>query len=222
MPLLRGGELLLLVGAAALRHGAAHRLRRARLVVGEAGAGPRLLRPRHPPERGGDAAQEGRELRPRRRPGPLEAHDAVDAARGEDGRRRRVRDVPRGRRAAAAVSGQLLRRGGVRRVRAHRREGVRRADGGGGGREDARGGGAGEGDEARRSSSGVGPTARSGVRASVTGIEDGRCESLRACNRLHGQQPHRIIPEAQSARAWPRRSSLGLEIMLTWIFYFSY
>jgi len=105
VPLLCGGELFLLVRAAALRHGAAHRLRRARLVLSEARAGPRLLRPWHPPERGGDADEEGRELRPRRRPGPVEAHDDVDAPRGEDGRCRRVRDVPRGRRAAAAVSG---------------------------------------------------------------------------------------------------------------------
>ncbi|KAK7396493.1 hypothetical protein VNO78_17537 [Psophocarpus tetragonolobus] len=79
----------------------------------------------HPPERGGDAAEERRELRLRRRPRQVEADNAIDTARGEDGRRRRVRHMPQGRSAAAAVSGQLLRCGGLRRVCAHGGEGVR-------------------------------------------------------------------------------------------------
>lgn len=145
------------------------------------------MRPRDFAERRGDPAEEGRELGPGRGPGPVEEDDPVDAPNREDGRGRGVRHVPGGRREEAAVRGQLLRRGGIRCVRAHGGEGVRPSDGGGGGGEDEGDGGAGQGSEARWGRGRVGPTARAGVRAEIAGAEDGRRPSVGACDRLHGQ-----------------------------------
>lgn len=118
-----------------------------------------------------------------------------------------------GRCEAVAVRGQLLRRGGVRRVRAHGREGARAAHGRGGGGEDAGGRRIGEGVEARRDRGRVGPTARAGVREEVARIEDGRHKSLRGRNGLHGQQPHCVLHQATSSLCGVRGGPTGLEML---------
>lgn len=205
MPLLRCGQHVLLLRGPPLGHGAAHGGRRQRLVVGEVRPG-RGVRPRHPPQRRGHAAEEGGELGARRGAGP-EKDDGVDAAHGGDRGGARVRDVPGGGRAAAAVLGQLLRRGDVGGVCAQGGEGVGPTDCGGGGGENEGAGGGGEGAEARWDGGGVGPGPRAGVRPETAGIENGGHQGVGAGHRLHGQQSHCLLPQAQPPPPPPQSRS---------------
>jgi len=61
----------------------------------------------------------------------------------------------------------------------------------------------------------VGPDARSRVRAEATRLEDGRNQGVRAGHGVHGQQPHRVLPQAPSTRRWPRGGQAGLEVLDT-------
>ena len=184
LPLLCRRQHVLLLRRSPLGHGPAHGQRGQRLVNSEVRP-RRRLRPRHPPQRRRHAAEKGGKLGARRGAGPPEDHGFHTPHRRDRGGAG-VRDVPRRRRASAAVLRQLLRRGGVGSVRAQGGEGVRATDCRCRRGEDEGVGGGGEGVEARWGRSGVGPGTRAGVRAETPGIENGGHQGLRARYRLHG------------------------------------
>nr|GMC72524.1 putative S-adenosyl-L-methionine-dependent methyltransferases superfamily protein [Ipomoea batatas] len=72
--------------------------------------------------------------------------------------------------------------------------------------------GGGAGTEARRRRGGVGPSPRTRIREETSSSENGGHSGLGAGHGVHGQQPHRIIPEAKSALRGALRSQTGLEI----------